>query len=90
MTTQTKSKKSEKPKSPENKFKVIPNLSLKGNDILTRLKNGSLKLGSNAYNSSPQIEATRRMSKIDIARKMVENQQTIQSIKSNLSTLKKS
>lgn len=68
-----------RPKS--NKFKVIPNLSLKGKDILTRLRNRSLTLGANGqYALDEKIDQVRRMSKIDIAREALSNQQRINNL----------
>lgn len=65
-------------KKPENQFRVIPNLSLKGKDILTRLKNKSLKLDHEGqYSIQEEIDATRRMSKLDIMDKAQQNKKSI-------------
>lgn len=48
-------------------FRVIPNLSLKGKDVLNRLNNRSLILEPGGqYNLDEKIEEARRMSKLDI------------------------
>lgn len=69
MTTKAQTK----PKAPgagklNDKFKVYPGLSLKGRDIMIRLRNGSLQLQEGGqYNLDKDIEKTRRMSKLDLA-----------------------
>lgn len=85
-TTKTASKKT-KPVRKQNdpKFRVIPNLSLKGKDIMARLRNGSLRLDATGqYSLSPEIDATRRMTKLDIELAARENFKKIQSHQKSL------
>lgn len=77
----TKQKAINATKQNDNKFKVIPNLSLRGKDIRQRLANGSLKLNpSNQYSLDTQIDATRRMHKIDIIHEAKKNQGIIENL----------
>lgn len=79
MSTET----AKKPKS--NRFKVIPNLSLTGKDILTRLRNRSLTLNQGGqYILDEKIDQVRRMSKIDIAREALSNQKKINNLNQKL------
>lgn len=71
------------------KFRVIPNLSLKGRDIMTRLKNRSLILNaSGQYEINEAIDATRRMTKLDILNEMKRNSSKINEIQSILNQAK--
>jgi len=67
------------------KFRVIPNLSLKGRELMTRLKNRSISISSDFNHTLEQeYDEIRRMTKKDILRKSNENNQTINNIKNKL------
>lgn len=67
------------------KFKVIPNLSLKGKDIMNRLKNNSLQLQhSGQYSLEEEIDNSRRLSKVEIMHKAKENLENINNLTSKL------
>lgn len=84
MTTKTKAQP--KPQKRKNeKYRVIPNLSYRGKDIMSRLKNGSLKpQSSGEYSLLPEIDETRRMSQLDIKRKAQENAHKIKGYQDDL------
>jgi len=65
------------------RFKVIPKLSLRGKDIMTRLKNRSLVLDgmTGNYTLEEHWDAARRMSKADAARALLTNGKTIADMK---------
>ena len=53
-------------KKKDNKFRVIPNLSLKGKDIMKRVKNRSLQLTPQmTYSLESEYDDFRRMNKLD-------------------------
>jgi len=57
-------------KTDKNKFKVIPNLSLKGPDIMRRIANRTLIMNSQGqYSLDQEVDDTRRMTKMDIMNK---------------------
>lgn len=67
------------------KFRVIPNLSLKGKDIAMRLKNRTLRIDSDGqYSLEAEIDETRRMSRLDLARKAQENNKKINILQKTL------
>lgn len=82
MTTETKKTKQQ----PVNKFRVIPHLSLRGKDIMTRLKNRSLMFDTsgNQYSTDEQIDATRRMSKLELTRTASDNRKKITAMQQEL------
>jgi len=73
--------KSKQPTKPV-KFRVIPNLSLKGKDIMIRLKNRSLILDNKniQYSLESEFDEARRMSKVDLHRAMLDNAKHINSL----------
>lgn len=68
------------------RFKVIPKLSLRGKDIMARLKNRSLVLDGmpGNYTLEEHWDAARRMSKADAARAMLTNGKTIDELKNKM------
>jgi len=67
-----------------NKFKVIPNLSLKGPDIMRRIQNRTLIVnGQGQYSLESEVDEARRMTKMDIMNKHRE-------ITGNIANLQKS
>jgi len=71
-------------KTDKNKFKVIPNLSLKGPDIMRRIANRTLIVnGQGQYSLDPEVDDTRKMTKMDIMNKHRE-------ITGNIANLQKS
>jgi len=57
-------------KTDKNKFKVIPNLSLKGPDIMRRIANRTLIVnGQGQYSLEPEVDDARRMTKMDVMNK---------------------
>lgn len=85
METTVKQPLKQTAKQKDPKFRVIPNLSLKGKDIATRLKNRTLKIDTDGqYSLEAEIDETRRMSKLDISRKAVENNKKINSLNDKL------
>jgi len=58
-------------KTDKNKFKVIPNLSLKGPDIMRRIANRTLITNgaTGQYSLDAEVDETRRMTKMDIMNK---------------------
>lgn len=74
-----------KPYVKDSKFKVRPNLSLRGIDIQNRLKSNTLDTQHNSqYSLDEKIDETRRMSKLDIHTKYNENQRKIQDLNDKL------
>lgn len=74
-----------RPKNP--KHIVHPGLSLTGREINQRLKNKSILPRPNdprSYSTDPLIDATRRMSRADAARAMLDNQVKINRMKAQL------
>jgi len=68
-----------------NKFKVIPNLSLKGKEIQSRLQNRSLILnGNQQYSLDDKIDEARRMSKLDILNERIKLQKSISNMQKSL------
>lgn len=62
----TKQKKDVTIQKKDNKYRVIPNLSLKGKDIMSRVKNRTLILQPNTtYSLDEEFDNFRRMSKLD-------------------------
>jgi len=72
-------------KTDKNKFKVIPNLSLKGPDIMRRIANRTLIMngGTGQYSLDEEVDEARRMTKMDIMNKHRE-------ITGNIANLQKS
>lgn len=69
----------------KNQFKVIPNLSLKGPDILRRYQNRTLNLqGQGQYSLDPDIDDARKMTKSDLINKHKELTNQINKAKNNL------
>ncbi len=61
-------------KKDENRFKVIPNLSLKGTDVIKRLRNRTLMPSQNGqYSLDERIDEARRMNKADLINAYREN-----------------
>lgn len=79
-----KSAPQQKPKDP--RFRVVPNLSLRGTDIMKRLKNGSLKVDvkTGQYSIDDEIDASRRMTKADIINASRKNFQNINNLNNKL------
>lgn len=87
MTTKTKAKEATKQRDP--KFRVIPNLSLRGKDIMTRYKNGTLRMTlEGQYSINEKIDESRRMTKQDIINAARDNNSKIEGYKLNLEKLK--
>lgn len=64
MSKTIRAEKTKKPK--DNKYRVIPNLSLKGKDIMQRVKNRSLQLTPQMnYSMENEFDEFRRMNKLD-------------------------
>lgn len=79
------SKQSKRVDKPTSKFRVIPNLSLKGVDIMQRLKNRTLVTeGTSMYNLSEEIEASRKLTRSDLVLKHMEVSRSINSMKQQL------
>jgi len=70
------------------KQKVVPGLSLKGKDLMTRIKNGSIQLqGSNGqYIQSKELADAVRLSKTDQIIAARENAKKVAELKSKLQT----
>lgn len=68
------------------KYRVVPGLSLKGPDILARLKNRSLNIKSmeSMQIESPEFAEAMRMDKIELINKMKSNEKAIEQKKSEL------
>lgn len=67
------------------KFKVIPNLSLRGKDIIQRLNNRSLRAEPDGvYSMDEKIDATRRMRKLDILTEANKNSNEINNLTNKL------
>lgn len=78
-------KQSKKVDKPTSKYRVIPNLSLKGPDIMQRLKNRTLTIeGPSMYNLSEEIEASRKLTRSDLVLKHMEVSKSINSMKQQL------
>lgn len=88
MSTATKPKKEAqtKPTQVNPKYRVIPNLSLKGKDIMTRIKNRSLipDRSGQIYSLDDKIDTSRKMSKLDLLNEMQKNDRQISDLKSKL------
>jgi len=60
------------------KFRVVPNLSLKGPEIMRRLKNRSLNLEHGGqYSIDEEIQASLKLDKVELKNKARENAQKI-------------
>lgn len=68
------------------KYRVVPGLSLKGPDVLARLKNRSLNIKSmeSMQIESPEFAEAMRMDKIELINKMKSNEKAIEQKKSEL------
>lgn len=87
MTTATKPKKTVtvNTKKRDPKYRVIPNLSIRGKDLIKRINNRSiLPEPDGVYSLDDKIDETRRMSKLDVSREMLKNQKEINSLTSKL------
>lgn len=85
MTTKAATKG--RPKRDMNQFKVVPNLSLRGKEIMRRLNNRSLRLQSsqaNDFSIDTEIDDTRRMNRVDIHRKMLDNSKQAKDLQTKL------
>lgn len=71
------------------KFKVRPNLSLRGKDIQTRLKNNTLDTDADRqYSLDEKIDETRKLSKLELNTKVNENNRKIQDLNDRLNKAK--
>lgn len=67
------------------KYRVKPNLSLRGRDIMQRLNNGTLPLNKDGqYTLDPKYAQMKGKSKIDHARDFVEESIKIENLKNKL------
>lgn len=79
--------KTTKAKREESKYRVIPNLTPRGSDILRRIKNRSLKTEPNDasdYTDNEEIVRASRLSKKDLITRARENQEKIIQIERDL------
>lgn len=85
MTTKTKAQPKQERKPKDEKFRVIPGRSLKGKDIMNRLKNRTIIPGYDGqYTLDEQFSKMKLQSKIDIARDHVKAQKEIHNLKTKL------
>lgn len=90
MTTATKNRQVKQTPKPKNeKYRVIPNCSLRGSDIISRLKNRTLIPQTGQYALDEAIDATRRMNKIDVAREALSNSKNIHTLQQKADALAK-
>lgn len=91
MTTKQVSKqvKATPQKMKNEKYRVIPNCSLRGSDIISRLKNRTLIPQTGQYALDEAIDATRRMNKIDVAREALSNSKNIHTLQQKANELAK-
>jgi len=68
------------------KFRVIPNLSLKGKDIMTRLNNRSLIIDNTGqqYSLEEEFDSMRKMHKTDLMNAHRNNHHLINSLQNQL------
>lgn len=72
--------KTTKAKREESKYRVIPNLTPRGTDILRRIQNRSLKTEAQdetAYTENDEVVRASRLSKKDLINKARDNQEKI-------------
>lgn len=74
-----------KAKKPENKYRVIPNMTPKGPDLMRMLQNGSLKGGSEGeYSMDEEIEKISKMSRADLKRESILGQEKVNQLENKL------
>lgn len=73
------------PRKKTTEHRVIPNLSLRGEQIMMRLRNGTLKLDPNGtYSLNEKLDEGRRMSRIDAANAHRQNSIDMANMRSKL------
>lgn len=87
MTTRTQGKQAKKKDS---KYRVKPNLTPRGKDIMMRLKNRSLNaIGGDNYTLDEEIVETRRLDKVELINRARLNHEKIKGLETKAENLSK-
>lgn len=87
MTTQTNKSKEKDPR-----FRVVPGLTIRSDELKARIKNRSIRINPNSgrYSLDENIDGLRRMNRTDVIHQAQKNANVINSLKTKLENAPKS